>query len=174
MTDTFNIDYKTFFQKLEDDIMTGYCPFIAIERITRQFKFEDDSPQTLTYTFEHNVKIKIIMADVTKFEITDIDGNQLIHQDKGIQLTSDLSYARRRPSMNELIIRQDGKDVDDCLPAYFVQMLLHYGLDSNELSNLIEKPSSNPMFEEPPLSKIYIWEYIKNNQLTGELGSKLK
>ena len=165
MAKQFTIDYRAFIQGLEDDIAVNHsCPFMPIRKINRRFSFEDYGKRVLTYTFDKDIQVKVIMGDYDDFEVTNGNNTYLLSTDAAIELTEDLSYAIKEPKSNEVLVRQDVKDIDDCLPAYFVQMLLYYGTDLEEMN----EPDDNI-----PLSMKYVREHIKTRELRGELGSKL-
>lgn len=165
MAKQFTINYQAFIQGLEDDIAVNQsCPFMPIKKINRRFSFEAYGKRVLTYTFDNTVQVKVIMGDYDHFEVTDRNNTYLLSTDVAIELTEDLSYAIEEPKSNEVLIRQEVKDIDDCLPAYFVQMLLYYGTDLEEM---------NEPNDSIPLSMKYVREHIKTRQLRGELGSKL-
>lgn len=165
MAKQFNINYTAFIQGLEDDIaVNNSYPFMLIRKINRRFSFEAYGKKVLTYTFDKDVQVKVIMGDFTDFKITDGGNTYLLSSDAAIELTEDLSYAIEKPKSNEVLVRQDVKDIDDCLPAYFVQMLLYYGTDLEEM---------NDPDDSIPLSMKYVREHIRARQLRGELGSKL-
>lgn len=165
MAKQFTINYTAFIQGLEDDIAVNQsCPFMPIRKINRRFSFEAYGKRVLTYTFDKDVQVKVIMGDYDHFEVTDGNNTYLLSTNAAIELTEDLSYAIEEPKSNEVLIRQDAKDIDDCLPAYFVQMLLYYGTDLEEM---------NEPDDSIPLSMKYVREHIKTRQLRGELGGKL-
>lgn len=165
MAKQFTINYQAFIQGLEDDIAVNQsCPFLPIKKINRRFSFEAYGKRVLTYTFDKDVQVKVIMGDHVDFEVTDGDNTYLLSTDAAIELTEDLSYAIKEPKSNEVLVRQDVKDIDDCLPAYFVQMLLYYGTDLEEM---------NEPNDRIPLSMKYVREHIKTRELRGKLGSKL-
>lgn len=159
MAKQFTINYKEFINGLEDDIaVNNSCPFMPIRKINRRFRFEAYGKRVLTYTFDKDVQVKVIMGDFTDFEITDGNNTYLLYPDAAIELTEDLSYAIKEPKSNEVLIRQDVKDIDECLPAYFVQMLLYYGTDLEDM---------NEPDDSIPLSMKYVREHIKTRQLRG-------